>query len=72
MTATTAIHSVFRVRTSELAPRVLVSALPGLVLIGMTGWGLMQGPYFLMLALVAGYFYARARFARVASGYGRD
>ncbi|MCG5437337.1 O-antigen ligase family protein [Micromonospora foliorum] len=72
MTATTAIHSVFRVRTSELAPRVLVSALPGLVLIGMTGWGLMQGPYFLMLALIAGYFYARSRYVRVASGYGRD
>ncbi|WCN82602.1 O-antigen ligase family protein [Micromonospora sp. LH3U1] len=72
LTATTAIHSVFRVRTSELAPRVLVSALPGLVLIGMTGWGLMQGPYFLILALVVGYFYARARAAKVASGYGRD
>ncbi|MEU1585475.1 O-antigen ligase family protein [Micromonospora sp. NPDC005710] len=72
MAATTAIHSVFRVRTSELAPRVLVSALPGLVLIGMTGWGLMQGPYFLMFALVAGYFYARSRHARMASGHGRD
>ncbi|MGW5560293.1 O-antigen ligase family protein [Micromonospora sp. NPDC003944] len=72
MTATSAMHAVFRVRTSELAPRVLVSALPGLVLIGMTGWGLMQGPYFLMLALISGYFYARSRHVRVTSGYGRD
>ncbi|RZT82921.1 O-antigen ligase [Micromonospora violae] len=72
LTATTAVHAVFRVRTAELAPRVLVSALPGLVLIGMTGWGLMQGPYFLMLALIAGYFHARSRHVRVASGYGRD
>ncbi|MEU6073404.1 O-antigen ligase family protein [Micromonospora sp. NPDC047074] len=71
-TATAATRSVFRVRTSEAAPRVLVSALPGLVLIGMTGWGLMQGPYFLMFALVAGYFYARTRFSAVATGNGRD
>ncbi|MEU4380230.1 MULTISPECIES: O-antigen ligase family protein [Actinomycetes] len=71
-TATAAIRAVFRTRTSELAPRVLVSALPALVLVGMTGWGLMQGPYFLMLALVAGYFHARTRFSAVATGNGRD
>ncbi|MET7818399.1 O-antigen ligase family protein [Micromonospora zamorensis] len=58
-TAKVAIRAVFRARTTELAPRVLVSALPGLVFIGMTGWGLMQGPYFLMFALVLGYFGAR-------------
>ncbi|MFC7548037.1 O-antigen ligase family protein [Plantactinospora sp. GCM10030261] len=71
-TATVAVRAVFRTRTPELAPRVLVSALPGLVLIGMTGWGLMQGPYFLTLALVTGYFLARTRSGGVASGDGRD
>ncbi|MEV1144587.1 O-antigen ligase family protein [Micromonospora sp. NPDC049799] len=71
-TATTATRSVFRSRTSELAPRVLVSALPGLLLIGMTGWGLLQGPYFLMLALVSGYFGARTRSSAGVRGDGRD
>ena len=30
------------------------------VLIGLTGWGLLQGPYLLAFALVFGYFGQRA------------
>jgi hypothetical protein len=43
-------------RGSDITVRVLVSALPGIVLMAMTGWGLLQGPYFLILAFVFGYF----------------
>ncbi|MGW4460897.1 O-antigen ligase family protein [Micromonospora sp. NPDC004704] len=57
--AVRAIRHVRRSRGSEQTARVLVSALPGIVLMGMTGWGLLQGPYFLTFALVMGYFGAR-------------
>ncbi|MFI6761355.1 O-antigen ligase family protein [Micromonospora sp. NPDC050417] len=57
-----AVRAIRRVRLSRGADptaRVLVSALPGIVLIGATGWGLLQGPYFLIFSLVMGYFGAR-------------
>ena len=49
----------WRDRGADQASRALVSALPGIVLIAMTGWGLLQGPYFLIFALLMGYFGAR-------------
>ncbi|MDQ7903115.1 hypothetical protein RB614_01100 [Phytohabitans sp. ZYX-F-186] len=58
--AARAIYYTWRTRGSDLAARVVVSALPGIGLIAMTGWGLMQGPYFLIFSLVLGYFGARA------------
>ncbi len=46
----------WRTRGADLPARVLVSATPGLLLIGLTGWGLMQGPYLLLFLLVVGFF----------------
>ncbi|GIF52139.1 O-antigen ligase [Asanoa ferruginea] len=46
----------WRSRGADLPARVLVSATPGILLIGMTGWGLMQGPYLLLFLLVVGFF----------------
>lgn len=62
---------VWRTRGTDLDARVIVSALPGVVLIAMTGWGLLQGPYFLMFALVFGYFGVKARSDTPGVGDGR-
>jgi O-antigen ligase len=58
--AVRAIYYTWQTRGADLAARVVVSALPGIGLIAMTGWGLMQGPYFLIFSLVMAYFGARA------------
>jgi O-antigen ligase len=55
-----AIAVLWRGGGTDLAARVVVSASPGVLLIAMTGWGLLQGPYFLMFSLIFGYFGARA------------
>jgi O-antigen ligase len=53
-----AVRQVWRTRGtgSEVGARVIVSALPGFVLIAVTGWGLLEGSGFLMLCLIFGYF----------------
>jgi hypothetical protein len=51
-----AVVRAWRTRGADLPARVLVSATPGILLIGMTGWGLMQGPYLLLFLLVVGFF----------------
>ncbi|MFY1636512.1 O-antigen ligase family protein [Solwaraspora sp. WMMB335] len=55
----TALRRTIRTRGADPAARLLVSATPGILLIGMTGWGLLQGPYFLMFMLIVGFFGAR-------------
>ncbi|MFI5916319.1 O-antigen ligase family protein [Dactylosporangium sp. NPDC051541] len=54
-----AVRRLWQTRGADPAARVLVSAVPGICLIGVTGWGLMQGPYLLVLLLVTGYIGAR-------------
>ncbi|MEV0607394.1 O-antigen ligase family protein [Polymorphospora rubra] len=54
-----AVRQLWRSRGADPAARVLVSAMPGICLIGATGWGLMQGPYLLVFLLVTGYLGAR-------------
>ncbi|MEV4534294.1 O-antigen ligase family protein [Asanoa sp. NPDC049518] len=51
-----AVRRAWLTRGADLPARVLVSATPGILLIGMTGWGLMQGPYLLLFLLVVGFF----------------
>jgi hypothetical protein len=51
-----AIRRVWRSRGTDQVARVVTSALPGLGLLAMTSWGLLQGPYFLVFALVFGFF----------------
>jgi hypothetical protein len=51
-----ATYRVWRSRGTDLGARVIVSALPGFLLISVTGWGLLEGQGFLMLCLVFGYF----------------
>jgi O-antigen ligase len=46
-------------RGADPAARVIVAALPGIVVIALTGWGLLQGPYFIVFAFVFGYFGSR-------------
>jgi hypothetical protein len=46
---------------ADPAARVIVAALPGVLVMALTGWGLVQGPYFLLVAFVFGYFGRRAR-----------
>ena len=55
-----AAYQLWRTRGTDLAGRVLVSAVPGIALMAITGWGLLQGPYFLIFALVVGYYGAQA------------
>jgi hypothetical protein len=43
-------------RGTDRAARVVVAALPGIVVMALTGWGLLQGPYFIMFAFLFGYF----------------
>jgi len=43
----------------DVAARVIIASLPGLLLTLLTGWGLLQAPTFLILALAFGYFGAR-------------
>lgn len=50
----------FRSRGRDVPARTVVAATPGIVLICMTGWGILQGPYFAIFLLVLGYFGARA------------
>jgi len=57
--AVRAVRHLWRSRGADPAARILVSAMPGILLIGATGWGLMQGPYLLLLLLVTGYVGAR-------------
>lgn len=57
--AAMAVHRVWQSRGADPAARALASALPGLGLIGMTSWGLLQGPYFLIFSLVFGFFGVR-------------
>ncbi|WP_033339167.1 O-antigen ligase family protein [Catenuloplanes japonicus] len=54
-----AVRRTWVTRGADLPARLVVSAAPGVLLIGMTGWGLMQGPYLLMFMLLFGYFGAR-------------
>jgi hypothetical protein len=54
-----AVYHTVRTRGRDRAARILVSALPGIFLIALTGWGLLQGPYFAIFLLVLGYFGAR-------------
>ena len=54
-----ALYHTIRSRGRDQSARVIVSASPGICLIGMTGWGLLQGPYFAIFLLVLGYFGAR-------------
>lgn len=54
-----AVYHTVRTRGRDRAARILVSAVPGVFLIGLTGWGLLQGPYFAIFLLVLGYFGAR-------------
>jgi O-antigen ligase len=63
-----AVYRVWRSRGVDPSARVVASALPGFVLIGMTGWGLLQGQGFLMLALVFGYFGAHILGPRATPG----
>jgi hypothetical protein len=58
---------LWRTRGASAPARAVVSATPGLVLITMTGWGLLAGPYFLIFALLSGFFGAR-----VTAGAGHD
>jgi hypothetical protein len=60
LVAVRAARTLRRTRGSDTAARILVSALPGVGLIALTGWGLLQGPYFLLFGFVFGYFGARA------------
>jgi len=46
-------------RGTDPAARVIVAALPGVVMMALTGWGLLQGPYFLLFAFMFGYFGSR-------------
>jgi hypothetical protein len=62
-----AMYHVWRTRGADQAARIIVSALPGICLIGMTGWGLLQGPYLAIFFLVIGYFGART-----GSGHAED
>jgi O-antigen ligase len=57
--AVRAVRRLWRSRGADPAALAITSALPGVVLIGLTGWGLLQGPYLLIFALVFGYFGAR-------------
>jgi hypothetical protein len=61
-----AVRDLRRSRGRDLPARVLVAALPGIGLMAVTGWGLLQGPYFLMLAFVFGYFASRDPGPRLA------
>lgn len=54
-----AVRHLWRSRGADPAARIVVSAMPGICLIAATGWGLMQGPYLLVLLLVTGYLGAR-------------
>jgi len=54
-----AVYHTVRTRGRDRAARILVSAVPGVFLIALTGWGLLQGPYFAIFLLVLGYFGAR-------------
>jgi hypothetical protein len=67
MVAAWAMYQVWRTRGADQAARIVVSAVPGICLIGMTGWGLLQGPYLAIFLLVIGYFAAR-----IGSGHGKD
>jgi O-antigen ligase len=63
-----AVRAVRALRTSrgaDPAARVVVAALPGVVVMAVTGWGLLQGPYFLVFAFMFGYFSRRIGGARV-------
>ncbi|MEV6349557.1 O-antigen ligase family protein [Actinoplanes sp. NPDC051851] len=51
-----AVRATIRTRGSDQAARVIVAATPGILLISLTGWGLLQGPYFAIFLLVLGYF----------------
>jgi hypothetical protein len=54
-------------RGTDPAARVVVAALPGIVVMALIGWGLLQGPYFIMFALLFGYFGSRRPSAARAS-----
>jgi hypothetical protein len=54
-----AVRRTWVTRGADLPARLVMSATPGVLLIAMSGWGLMQGPYLLMFMLLFGYFGAR-------------
>jgi hypothetical protein len=56
-----AIQALRTSRGTDPAARVVVAALPGVVVMALTGWGLLQGPYFIMFAFLFGYFGGRRR-----------
>jgi O-Antigen ligase len=54
-----ATYRVWRTRGTDPGARAVASMLPGIGLIALTGWGLLEGQGMLLLALVFGYFGAR-------------
>jgi hypothetical protein len=47
--------AVRRTKGRDAAGRIVIAALPGLILVALTGWGLLQAPSYLILALAFGY-----------------
>jgi O-antigen ligase len=56
-----AVRALRASRGSDPAARVVVAALPGIGVMALTGWGLLQGPYLIMFAFLFGYFGSRRR-----------
>jgi hypothetical protein len=50
-----AVAAVRRTKGHDAAGRIIIAALPGLILLAVTGWGLLQAPSYLILALAFGY-----------------
>lgn len=63
-----AIYRVWRSRGADTSLRVVASALPGFLLLGMTGWGLLEGQGFIMLCLVFGYLGAAVPDGHTSTG----
>ncbi|NUT22825.1 MAG: O-antigen ligase family protein [Hamadaea sp.] len=61
MVVVRAVSGVISSKGRDPAARVILASLPGLLLILLTGWGLLQAPVYLIFALAFGYLGARTQ-----------